>query len=220
MKNRRYESCNISKHDMEISNELLNCRVFWARVVSSENESLLTKYTRHTFYEIQYALEGHIGMIIGKDEYVRIDESDFVIIPPDTCHQVVDDRYSGARFIMAFSVSPKNERVKEKLANLDRLEIRKESAMMRSLLELILEKKEEEGILGEYIIRLLVEAFLAEIIEAFEKKDGGSIQTALEEKEMRHRVTEIQEYIRNCHGIDLQVSDVAGVPERRSITKN
>lgn len=202
---------------MEISNELLNCRIFWARVVSSENESLLTKYTRHTFYEIQYALEGHIGMIIGKDEYVRIDESDFVVIPPDTWHQVVDDQDSGARFIMAFSVSPKNERMKEKLSSLDRLEIRKETPHMRSLLALILEKREEEGVLGECMIRSLTDAFLVEILNAFEKDADEKTPSLAEEKEIGHRVAEIRDYIRNCHGIDLQVADVArkfGISER------
>lgn len=217
MKDRRYESCNISKHDMEISNELLNCRIFWTRVVSSENESLLTKYTRHTFYEIQYALEGHIGMIIGKDEYVRIDESDFVIIPPDTCHQVVDDQYSGARFIMAFSVSPKDGRMKEKFSSLDRLEIRKETPHMRSLLSLILEKREEEGILGECMIKSLMEAFLVEILNAIERDSSKKLSAPADGERIGYQVAKIQEYIRSCHGIDLQVSDIAkkfGISER------
>ena len=105
-KNVKYRSNSINSVDIEISNGLIDCRVFWARVVSSESESLFTKNTKHTFYEIQYALEGRIGMVIGDGERVIFDESDFIVIPPDTYHQIVDGDTRGARFIMAFTLRP------------------------------------------------------------------------------------------------------------------
>ena len=64
-------SYHINKYDIEIANELFDCRIFWARVISSETESLFTQYTRHTFYEIQYALEGRIGMLLGERPGLR-----------------------------------------------------------------------------------------------------------------------------------------------------
>ena len=78
----RFGSNNINTFDLEINNGVLRCRVFWARIISSENESLFTTKTKHTFYEIQYALEGRIGMLIGGGERVTFDESDFIVIPP------------------------------------------------------------------------------------------------------------------------------------------
>jgi len=78
-------------------------RVFWAKVVSSERGSLLTANTRHTFWELQYALRGPIVMELGDHDPFVVAESDFTVIPPDLFHQVVEDR-TGARFIMAFSV--------------------------------------------------------------------------------------------------------------------
>ena len=46
---KRYGSSNINIFDIEIDNGLMRSRVFWARVISSENESLFTQNTKHTF---------------------------------------------------------------------------------------------------------------------------------------------------------------------------
>ena len=63
--------------------------------------------TKHSFYEIQYALKGKIGMLLGDDRTVNVAESEFIIVPPDTYHQIIDSDSVGARFIMAFSMKPK-----------------------------------------------------------------------------------------------------------------
>ena len=127
----RYSSYNINKFNIELSNDLYECRIFWARVVSSENESLFTQYQKHSFYEIQYALQGHIGMIIGDNTPLRFDESDFVVIPPDTYHQIVDSEGTGARFIMAFSLRAKDEVLRKALEALEAPRPYHESPHMR-----------------------------------------------------------------------------------------
>ena len=78
------ESYNINKYDVVLRHELFECRVFWARIISSESETLFTNSTRHTFFEMQYALEGRIGMRLDGDRHVYISESDFLVVPPDT----------------------------------------------------------------------------------------------------------------------------------------
>ena len=55
-------SQSIGKYDIIVENDFMKCRIYWARIVGSETESLFTQYTKHTFYEIQYALEGRIVM--------------------------------------------------------------------------------------------------------------------------------------------------------------
>lgn len=75
---------------MEIKNQIFESRIFWARIVSSERESLFTQYTKHTFYEIQYALSGRIGMAVGKDGFINVEQGRFLIIPPDVYHQVIE----------------------------------------------------------------------------------------------------------------------------------
>ena len=205
----RYESYNINKYNIEISNELMDCRVFWARVISSENESLFTQYTKHTFYEIQYALEGRIGMLIGENDRVDFDESDFLIIPPDTYHQIVDGDTDGARFIMAFTVSPKDGSIARAVEQLKDLTPRRETTQMRALLSLMLQKNYIDTPLRRRQINNLIEEFLMEILELLtpqEKSVGDGAQIS---SEAERTVENILSFIRDYGGVGIRVSDLA-----------
>ena len=101
------KSHSIGKYNIIVENDFMKCHIYWARIVGSETESLFTQYTKHTFYEIQYALEGRIVMQIEKNKNIIVEQSDFIIVPPDTFHQIVDGDTVGARFIMAFSIEVK-----------------------------------------------------------------------------------------------------------------
>ena len=115
MEKENYRLLDINKFDIKICNDIFECRVFWARIISSERQSLFTNNTKHTFYEIQDALDGCMGMLINEDEYLHINNSEFIIVPPDIYHQVVDGDSSGARFIMAFDINPSRENLKYRL---------------------------------------------------------------------------------------------------------
>ena len=42
---------NLNPYHLSVDSNRMAVTVFWARVVSSETESLLTSYTKHTFFE-------------------------------------------------------------------------------------------------------------------------------------------------------------------------
>lgn len=196
----------LNKHDVEISNSLMNCRVFWARVVSSENQSLLTQYTKHTFYEIQYALEGHIGMTVGQGQSLYVAESDFVVIPPDTYHQVVDAESTGARFIMAFSVETKDEGFGKLLKNLDSLVPHKETPNMRGLLSLMADKNGDCDVMKKASLSALLECFLLEVIEAVAPPKSALFYS---EKSNPSQTGIALEIIKKHSGINIKVSELA-----------
>lgn len=204
----RYASYHISKYDIEIHNALFDCRVFWARVISSETESLFTQYTKHTFYEIQYALEGRIGMLIGENRRVDFDESDFIIIPPDTYHQIVDADTRGARFIMAFTLNIKKNELRNALEALDLPLPHRETPYMRELLSLLLQKSYRNNALRKQQITSLLESFLLEILEVLARKNTLTSEDA-PKNEAEARVESILACIRDYHGIGLRVSDLA-----------
>jgi len=208
-KKQRFESNNINKYDIEISNAFMNCRIFWARVVNSENESLFTQYTKHTFYEIQYAFDGHIGMKVGQDGYLNVAESDFVVIPPDTYHQVVAADSRGARFIMAFSIVMKDEKMNHILRSLNTTLPYRETPHMRPLLSLILQKNYKNNTVRRRIITSLLESFLLEIFEAFKPADTPSHAFLSEIDEQDQRIRQMQNFIRNRSGIGITVADLA-----------
>ena len=205
----KFESYNINKYDIEIANTFMDCRIFWARVVSSENESLFTKYTKHTFYEIQYALDGHIGMYLGQGDYQRVAESDFVVIPPDTYHQVVDADSRGARFIMAFSIVIKDKKMNHILRSLNTVHPCNETPHMRALLSLILQKNYKNNTVCRRIITALLESFLLEVFEAFKANIDTSPTLPDKTDENAYLVCRMQNFIHSRNGIGITVTDLA-----------
>ena len=127
-------SHSIGKYDIVIENELIKCRIYWARIIGSETESLFTKYTKHTFFEIQYALEGKIVMQIENNQKITIEPDNFITIPPDTFHQIVDGDTVGARFIMAFSLEIKKASLSKVPEELSLLVPHQETSYMQRLL--------------------------------------------------------------------------------------
>ena len=208
-KKQRFESYNINKYDIEVNNTFMDCRIFWARVVSSENESLFTQYTKHTFYEIQYALDGHIGMKVGQDGYLNVAESDFVVIPPDTYHQIVDADSRGARFIMAFSIVMKDDKMNHILRSLGTARPYRETPHMRPLLSLILQKNYKNTAVRRRIITSLLESFLLEIFEAFKPAAATAPALTADADENAHRVRQMQNFIHSRSGIGITVADLA-----------
>jgi len=204
-----YKSCNLDEFDTKISNKLLDSHIFWARIVSSESESLLTKYTKHTFYEVQYALEGKIKMLIGQNDLVILNKSDFIIIPPDTYHQIVDADSVGARFIMAFSFSAKDKRNNNIKQSLSIPTVQKESRHMRPLLTTLLSKKQCDSPMDKRIKSLLFECILIEILETAcgSAKTGCLFSDTISLN--KQRIDEITLYIKERSGVGIHVSDIS-----------
>jgi len=203
-----YSSHNINKFNIEIANQLMNCRIFWARIVSSESESLFTKYTKHSFYEIQYALQGRIGMIIGDGTKVPIAESDFFIVPPDTYHQIVESDDCGARLIMAFSLDGNSSTLRKIAKEIEKCIAYHETPHMRNLLSAILEKNYHDEPLRKGSITALVECFLLEVMEIVcaTAQESLGIRTKFKNEE---KAAAILAYIRDTGGIGVSVSDIS-----------
>ena len=211
-KRERYGSSNINIFDTEINNGFWRSRVFWARVVSSESESLFTQNTKHTFYEIQYALEGRIGMMIGDGERVTFDESDFIIIPPDTYHKIDHGDTEGERFIMAFTFEPLSDTLNEASERLRSLLPHRETERMRGLLSLMLQRDYSNTSLRKRQLCALIECFISEMVEAV---CDGVIADYPESREQNKKmaasgtVNKIMEFIHSRGGIGIGVGDLA-----------
>lgn len=204
---------DLDKYAITVDSQAVTAKVYWARVVSSERQSLLTEYTKHTFFEVQYALEGRIVITVG-DQRFHLDESDFIIIPPDTYHQIVDGDSTGARFIMAFSLSEKGN---SGACLPNAAAPHRESAALRGILELILQKSSCDTPLCAKALTALVEAFLLELCE-IAAPPQATVQSADRKlTENQQRVAAIQSHIRNYHGVGITVGDLArhfGIGER------
>lgn len=205
----RYGSSSIGSFDAEISNGLMRCRVFWARVISSESESLFTQNTKHTFYEIQYALRGRIGMILRDRERVTFDESDFIVIPPDTYHQIVDGDTEGERFIMAFTLDFLHPSLQGAARELLSALPHRETPLMRDLISLMLKKNYGVNSLRKQQLKVLLESFLTEVLEALSDLGTQPEIPGTARENAKRTVAEIKEFVHSRGGIGVQVKDLS-----------
>ena len=210
-------AANLDKHHLTVDNDDFTATVFWARVVSSETESLLTHYTKHTFFEIQYALEGRLVITVGDNDRFTLEESDFIIIPPDTYHQIVDGDDTGARFILAFSLSAKGEATHEAVLRRGAIPHR-ESIVLRQLLIAILQKSAADTSHADGVLSGLIASFLYELCDVLApaKREYAEEESA-NDTEGAGRVAAVSAYIRQYHGIGMTVSTLArhfGISER------
>ena len=208
-------ACSLDGYRLTVADHGLAATVFWARVVSSENESLLTGYTKHTFFEIQYALEGRIVITVGENTRYTLDESDFIVIPPDTYHQIVDGDHTGARFIMAFSLEAHDPDVLPILTHAGAAPHR-ESPALRSLLSLILEQARANAPFGEAALSCLIESFLWELLRILTPTQPHA-PSPTKGTESGERVQTIRNFIQSYHGVGITVSALArrfGIGER------
>ena len=202
-------SHSIGKYDIIVENDFMKCRIYWARVIGSETESLFTQYTKHTFYEIQYALEGRIVMQIEKNKQICIEQSDFIIIPPDTFHQIVDGDTVGARFIMAFSLEIKSNHLKNLPEELSKLIPYHETKHMRDILNIAIKKNYHDTPIRRSLITSYLECLMLEFVEAACPYRIQELAEIEDLSENEARVSQIQRFIADHNGIGIRPADVS-----------
>ena len=203
-----YLSRSIHSFDIAYANDLMDCSIFWLRIVSSESESLTTKNTKHSFYELQYALQGSIHMRIGDGDELEIPESHFLIVPPNTYHQVTASCDCGARFIMAFSLDFHCEAGQTAEESIRCLQPRHDTAGMQKLLSWILEMEHENSPFRRKMITTLVESLLLETFEILCSTSGPAHRSYVS-TERNQLVDAISSYIQETGGIGISVADIA-----------
>ena len=192
------KSHSIGKYDIIVENDFMKCRIYWARIVGSETESLFTQYTKHTFYEIQYALEGRIVMQIEKNKNIIVEQSDFIIVPPDTFHQIVDGDTVGARFIMAFSLEVKSSQLKNLPQKMSQLVPYHETKYMRDILNIAISKNYHDTPVRRRLITSYLESLILEFIEATSPYRTQELAEIESLSENQARVMQIQRFICLC----------------------
>jgi AraC-like DNA-binding protein len=187
----------------------MRCRIYWARVIGSETESLFTQYTKHTFYEIQYALEGRIVMRIEKNKTVCVEQSDFIIVPPDTFHQIVDGDTVGARFIMAFSLEIKSAQLKNLPEEISKLRPYHETKYTRDILNIAIRKNYHDTPVRRRLITSYLECLMLEFIEAMSPYRAQELAQIEAMSENEARIAQIQRYIADHSGIGIRPADIS-----------
>ena len=196
---------NFNESKLNINgNEVL---LYWAKTVSGENEGLLTSYTKHTFYELQFPIEGKLVMNAGNKNNIIVSVNDFIVIPPDTYHQIIDADSNGKRFIMAFSFA-KNTNVINKFNDItNKLIVTKKSNELKKLLDTAILFSSKNSVISNEIFLNIISAVLLELIR---NVLGEFITNASNDVYYDNFITnEIYNYIKDKRGIDVTLKSLA-----------
>ena len=185
-------------------NEVL---LYWAKTVSGENEGLLTSYTKHTFYELQFPIDGKLVMNAGNKNDFVVSVNDFIVIPPDTYHQIIDADSNGKRFIMAFSFA-KNTNVVNKFNDItNKLIVTKKSNELKKLLDTAILFSSKNSVISNEIYLNIISAVLLELIR---NVLGEFITNASNDVYYDNFITnEIYNYIKDKRGIGVTLKSLA-----------
>ncbi len=181
--------------------------IFWAKLVSSETESLLTSYTKHTFYELQFPIDGKIVMNVEKNNDITVSANEFIVIPPDTYHQIIDADSNGKRFIMAFSFVKENATVKEFFNQTTKLTVKQKTLTLQNLLDVALSFSNKHSALSDEIFIKIINAVLLELINAF--VGDFIIDQSLTTYFDNHIINEIYLYIKQKRGINVTLKSIS-----------
>lgn len=205
-----YADFDIGSYHITLENKLFSFKCFWARVVSGEEGSLLTQYTKHSFYELQYVLRGSMEMNIGNQEKLYLNKSDFTIIPPETYHQITEADEAGDRCIMAFSLDTKDPQFKKQLSCLSDIKIYSESHNMRSLFSMIVDKKDSfRNPIRKEALLSLMEAFVLEMLEVITPKNSELPEQHHGASYTDNLIRKIETYIDQCKGLSVSVAELS-----------
>ena len=196
---------NFNESKLNINgNEVL---LYWAKTVSGENEGLLTSYTKHTFYELQFPIDGKLVMNAGNKNDFVVSVNDFIVIPPDTYHQIIDADSNGTRFIMAFSIA-KNTNVVNKFNDItNKLIVTKKSNELKKLLDTAILFSSKNSVISNEIFLNIISAVLLELIR---NVLGEFITNASNDVYYDNFITnEIYNYIKDKRGIDVTLKSLA-----------
>ena len=168
-------------------------RVYWARLIRGNSESLLTLNTKHSVYEIEYAVSRALTIRLGSDEAV-LDEGEFIIVPPETTHQITDSKPDGVKFIMGFDAPGLIG------CQISSAAVTAETPVLRSLAETlgvaISDERRRPGLLDSLLAELLL-SFLS-------ASPGLPEETPVSENELRLR--RFLSYIGESNGVGVTVS--------------
>lgn len=104
MKNEKLAaSRKLSKLNLNVAQENIMTTTYWCRVSASIVDEWNYREHSHSFFELQFCLEGEGRFTVGGDEY-KIGRGELLLLPPKARHRILGATDDFAKFIWGFSI--------------------------------------------------------------------------------------------------------------------
>lgn len=91
----------LNRQIIRIDDPNMRLHVYWIFLRSGHSEILLSERNKHSFYELQLMQEGFIRQTAetgGTVQQYTVEAGQFMIVPPNRYHQVVEASETGSAF--------------------------------------------------------------------------------------------------------------------------
>lgn len=176
--------------------------VYWIRLIEGTAESLLTSCTRHSVYEVEYALRRPLTIQIGnRSEFIP--EGSFLVVPPETDHQIICSEQDGIKFILGFTHDcPVSSGMC--IGNMETSGVVKDTPMIRAMLDALAVALASHSLyMLPTLIDGVVRAFFGSAVQNIEQPHSSMpVENVL-------YIQRFMEYVRVSNGIGVTVSGAA-----------
>ena len=152
----------LSRYFIQIDDDFGTLSVSWLRQILSDTESLLTAYAKHKFYELHYVLDGELQIRTAQGQ-LCVRAGTFVLLPPDTYHEITAFAPQTRKLVFGFSVRFADTDRATALQN-TQIGIREESLILRKTAELLALLPNDIPSVAGVQLHCLTEVFFFELL--------------------------------------------------------
>ena len=202
----------INQQIIKIEDDYMRLDVYWVFLRSGGKEILLSKRNKHSFYELQFMLDGFILQTVEAGEEtlaMTVESGSFVIIPPHHFHQVTDASASGARFSVAFQIESRDPYVLAAIEEIQKIRVVKPPSVAVRYVELM---REVSGQMSPWASREasnLLQCIILQLFAALLPDAMKGVRRDVKPDSAAGVMAEIQKYIEDHIGDGISVASVA-----------
>ena len=188
----------LSRYYICVSDDFGTLAVCWLRQISAENESLITQFSKHRFYEMHYVLDGSIDFHTA-DGDITVNSGEFLLITPNKHHSIISYTPNARKLVFAFDVRLADASAAAELAKAD-LGTYIETDALRKMAELLPAIPDSSPTSSGVQIRCITEAFFIEVLKIIVPRVTLGLGTRLKADSRNETVERIYEFIRSRLG--------------------
>lgn len=187
--------------------KMLPLTFYWAKCIVGDSDTLSTPRTKHTFFELEYALEGNMNVYLDEGKLLSLSSGEFCLIPPERSHQLLGASERGKRFILAFAFSDNDPRYLQLKTIVEEPLLHKETPTLKGLMDLLLMRLQEDPLGTDPITDRIAETLICELCFILNAGVEGAIGNPSHAS--NGIIDEMNSYIRARAGVNIGLRDLA-----------
>ena len=184
----------LSRYYICINDDFGTLAVCWLRQISAENESLITQFSKHRFYEMHYVLDGDLDFHTD-DGNIKVSGGEFVLITPNKYHSITAHTKNARKLVFAFDVRLADGVAASELEK-SGIGTYRETEPLRRMAELLPLVPNSSPTSSGAQIRCITEAFFLEMLKIVVPRVNFGLGTRLKADSKSDIIRRIYEYIR------------------------